>query len=206
MDEMDKKEREQLYDDLKSIREMLKENQDVPVIHWWAFIFWSVLVAAATIVHYVLATGPGIDTRTALAWIWLPVLIVAALSEGISFATMVSKQSLPLFNRRLGTALLGGIAYFIILIAVIIHLSLSSITPGIAVLVSATAVILYAQLSYSSLLIEAFIGIALGLLFEFAGVRGPKAFLAAGLVGSALWTACGIHIRLLQHKKGKIGG
>jgi hypothetical protein len=60
--------------------------------------------------------------------------------------------------------------------------------------------VFYAQISYSSLFLEAFGGIALGLVFEFAGRRGPVSFLAAGVFITLLYAGSGLHTWFIERR------
>ena len=192
---------EKRADDIRAVRKLLAESTDFPLIHPWAFFAWAALVGAGTLVHYELFRGAGIDVRSALVWIWLPVLILGTIVESISFAVRVSTHALPLFNRRLGGALLASIASVVVLTVVGIHLALVALTPGIAILLIALPIVFYAQMSNASLFIETFAGIAVGLLFEFAGARGPDLLVAAGVFGASLYAITGVHLMVIERRR-----
>ena len=192
---------EKRVEDIRAIRKLLAEGADFPLIHPWAFFAWAVLAVAGTLVHYELFRNISLDVRTALVWVWLPVLILGAVAESISFAVRLSRQALPLFNRRLGGALLSWIASTVVLTVIVIHLALVALTPGIAILLSALPVVFYAQVCYASLFIEAFAGIAVGLLFEFAGAQGPELFTVAGFFAAVLYAVSGIHMKVIEGRR-----
>ncbi len=201
MQEIKEGELEKRAEDIRAIRELLTKSNDISLIHPWAFFAWAALVAAGSIVHYELFLSSAIAVKTALAWIWLPVLIIGCIAESLSWAIRLSKQALPLFNRRLGGAILSCIASMVVFTVVAIRLAQVSLTPGISVLFAALPIVFYAQLSYGSLFIETFAGIAVGLLFEFAGARGAELYLAAGFFASALYVATGVHIFLIERRR-----
>ncbi|HUX36528.1 MAG TPA: hypothetical protein VMV44_01380 [Rectinemataceae bacterium] len=202
MTEEKEKEFEKRVDDIRAIRTMLADREDVPLIYPWAFFIWAFLVAGGSISHYLAYTSSGLDVHKALVWIWLPILIVGAVVESVSFALKAGRSAVPLLNRRFGGALLGGLASVIILTLVMIRLAMAlAMTPGLVLLVGSFAMIFYAQISYSSLFIEAFVGIAVGLLLEFGGFKGPVAFLASGVIASLLYCASGIHIVAIERRR-----
>ncbi len=201
MPEIKEGELEKRADDIKAIRELLAQSNEISLIHPWAFFAWAALVAAGSIVHYELFRNSAIAVKTALVWIWLPVLILGAIAESLSWATRLSKQALPLFNRRLGGAILGWIASMVVFAVVVIRLAQVSLTPGIVILFAALPLVFYAQLSYGSLFIETFVVIAVGLLFEFAGAKGPELYLAGGIFASVLYAFAGFHIFLIERRR-----
>ncbi|HUW42377.1 MAG TPA: hypothetical protein VMV90_15325 [Rectinemataceae bacterium] len=202
MDEDKERDLDKRVEDLRAIRAMLAEGSDVPLIYPWAFFAWAVLVAAGAAAHYALYLRLALGARDALLWLWLPLVIVGAIVEGISFALKASKGSVPLFNRRLGGAMLSGFAMLVILTVVVVRLSLSgSLSPGLGLLIASLPIIIYAQISYVSLYFETFVGIAVGLLLEFAGARGPLLLFAAAEFAALLYAACGFHIAAIERRR-----
>jgi len=201
MTEEKEKELDKRVEDLRAVRRLLAEGNEIPLVHPWAFFAWAFLVGAGAVAHYALYVRTGIEVKTALVWIWLPVLIAASLAEAVSWAIRISKESLPLLNRRVGSAILAAIASVIVLTVVIIHLALVAITPGLAILLGSLPLVFYAQICYAPLFIETFAGIAVGLLFEFAGARGPASFLVAGLAVAVLYAVSGGHAYLIERRR-----
>ena len=132
-------------EDLHEIRKLLAEGNEIPLIHPWAFLVWGLLVGAGAIVHYLLFLRANIEVKTALVWIWLPVLIVGGAVEATSWAIRISRESLPLLNRRVGSAILAAIAAVIVITVGMIRLALTTLTPGLGILVGSLPLIFYAQ-------------------------------------------------------------
>jgi len=201
MSENEEREFEKRVDDIRAIRAMLAESSDMPLVYPWAFFAWALLAAAGTVAHYLLYTRNGLDVRNALVLIWLPILVLGAVAESVSFALKAGKTSVLLLNRRFGGALLGAFATIIILTVVAIRLCLTgAMTPGLRVLMASFPIIFYVQLSYSSLFIEALLGLSVGLLLEFAGANDPSHFLAGGLFMSLFYAAGGFHILSIERR------
>jgi hypothetical protein len=157
-------------------------------------------VAAATVTHYLLFRNVGFDARSSLVWIWLPVLILGGVVECLSFALKAGKASFPLFNRRLGSSILGGLAWMVVITVLVVRLALTALSPGLALLLASLPMVFYAQLSYASLFFEAFAGISVGLLLEFGGARGPLALAAAGLATALLYAIAGVHVGVIERR------
>ena len=136
---------EKRAEDIKAIRELLTQGNDIPLIYPWAFFAWALLVGIGSIAHYELYLTASMGVKAALVWIWLPILILGSVAESLSFAFRASKQALPLFNRRLGGAILSCIASMVVFTVIVIRLAMVAITPGIAVLLAAMPIVFYAQ-------------------------------------------------------------
>jgi DNA-binding MarR family transcriptional regulator len=115
-----------------------------------------------------------LDAGRSLLWIWLPVLIMRAFAEGLSFAIRASNGDAPLLNRRLGGAILTCVASMVVIAVLALRLVPAALTPGIAILLASLPLAFYAQICYASLFVETFAGIAVGLVCEIAGRRGRQ--------------------------------
>lgn len=192
---------EKRVQDIRAIRELLAEGKDIPLIQPWAFFAWALLAGAGTLAHYLLFRDNAIGIRSALASVWLPALVIGSIVEGLSFAIRASKGDAPLFNRRLGGAILTCIASMIVIAAIAIRLAPIAMTPGIAILLAALPLVFYAQICYASLFIETFVGIALGLAFELAGARGAGFYLFGGAFIAVLYAVSGIHTMSMEKRR-----
>jgi hypothetical protein len=186
--------------DIRAVRVLLADAKDTPLVHPWAFFAWALLVGVATTANYLLFTRSGLSIKDALSWIWLPVLVTGSIAEGLSFALRARKGDAPLFNRRLGGAILTCIASMIVIAVIALRLAPIAMTPGIAILLAALPLVFYAQVCYASLFIETFVGIALGLAFEIAGARGSVGYLIGGSFVAALYAASGVHTLLMERR------
>ncbi len=187
-------------EDIRAVRKLLAESNDLPLIYPWAFFVWALLVGAGTVIHYVLYRTDGIDVRSSLLWIWFPILVLGAITETVSFSIKVGKEEFALFNRRVGNAILACIATSVVLFVVVMRLAFVALTPGVAMLLSALPLVFFAQISYTSLFIETFIAVAAGLLFELARARGLTPFVIAGSFAAALYAVSGFHVLVAQRR------
>jgi hypothetical protein len=189
---------EKRVDDIRSIRAILAEGKDTPLIYPWAFIAWALLVGTATAVHLLLALGPGIERKAALLLIWLPVFVAGAGIESLSFVIRARRDHLPLFNHRLGTAILGSLATITIVTTILVRLAPLDLTPGITVLLGSIALVFYAQVSWSRLFIETWITIVIGLILEISGLTSVIAWGFAGFYLALIYFLSGIHAHLIE--------
>lgn len=187
--------------DIRAVRDLLAEGKDIPLIHPWAFFAWALIVGTATLASYLLFRNAGIGIGKALVWIWLPALVIGSIAEGLSFAIRAGGGNTPLFNRRLGGAILTCIASMIVIAVLAVRLAPVAMTPGIAILLAALPLVFYAQVCHATLFIETFVGIALGLAFELAGARGQGPYLFGGTFVAALYAASGIHTLLMEKRR-----
>jgi len=185
-------------DDIRSVRAILAEGRDTPLIYPWAFAIWAILVALATTIHLFFVLHEGIAVKTALLAIWLPALAVGAAAESISFVVRAKRDTIPLFNHRLGNAILGSLASFVIAVVILIGVSPSALSPGIAILLGSLALVFYAQISWSRLFIETWIVIGVGITFELTGAAGTTAWAASGYFCAVVYAISGIHAHFIE--------
>lgn len=185
-------------EDIHSIRSILAEGRDTPLIYPWAFGVWALLVAAGTGLHLAMVLGPGISRGRALLVIWLPLLVVGALIESLSFVLRARREALPLFNHRLGTALLGSLATITIVLAILARTAPTDLSPGLTILLGSIALIFYAQVSWSRLFIETWIAIGVGLLLEILDAESTAAWAFAGFFCALLYGLSGLHARRIE--------
>ena len=64
-------------EDLKVIREVLSENEERPLLEWWAFLLWGLLVIGGTLATPYLIEA-GLTAMDSFLYLWVPILIVGA--------------------------------------------------------------------------------------------------------------------------------
>ena len=189
---------EKRVDDIRSIRAILAEGQDTPLIYPWAFIAWALLVAAGTLLHLLLALHSGLSRGAALLWIWLPLFVIGAGIESVSFVIRARRDAIPLFNHRLGSAILGSFASITVIVTLLVRLAPLDLTPGITILLGSVALVFYAQVSWSKLFAETWITIALGLAVEIWGGKSVATWAFAGFSLAFIYALSGVHAHLIE--------
>jgi len=201
LDEPRENELEKRAEDIRAVRKLLALADDISLVHPWAFLAWAGLVAAGTILHYANFVAASISVDTALLSIWLPALVLGALAEAVSWIVKLRTQALPLFSRRLGGLLLGGLAMVTVLIVGAARIAQTAPSPGLAVLFAVLPLTFYAQACYGPLFIETFAGIAVGICLEASGLSSPELFLASGLFVALVFASSGLHVLLIERRR-----
>ncbi|MFP4068299.1 MAG: hypothetical protein ACLFS5_12470, partial [Spirochaetaceae bacterium] len=163
-------------EDLATIRALVAEHDDQPLLEHWAFIAWGLLIAAGTVFHWLVAPGYSGGGRQLALLIWIPVVTAGAVQEIIAFVRRLNTEEVPLSTRKIKQLLLQGAGVFIVLFSVLIYELPSGIHPGIVMLFGALAMLPYGHATYGALFVEAFTLIAAGLLVLFAAPATPRFF------------------------------
>lgn len=187
--------------DLKTIKEILIQHDERPLLENWAFIVWGILIAIATAVHALLAGTAVSESLSLPVLIWIPAVVIGGAFEVAAWARQIRKEEAPLFGRRLARFMLNfmaiGISTFAVIIATYAHGALS---PGILMCLSALFFTACAQGSFTALFYEGYLLLALGVLFIALGLGGSGAYVTAGVVGAATFVATGIHSEVLTRR------
>lgn len=188
-------------EDLATIRSLVAEHDDQPLLEHWAFVVWGLLIAAGTVLHWAVAPGYTGGSQQLALLIWIPVVAAGALQEILAFIRRLNIEEVPLSTRKIKRLMLQGAGIFIVVFAVLIYELPSGIHPGVVMLFGALAMLPYGHATYSTLFVEAFTLIAVGLLVLIAAPATPGFFLLSGLAVGATYAACGIHHRLLERRR-----
>ena len=187
-------------EDLKVIREVLRQNEERPLLEWWAFLLWGIFVIAGSLLTYRFIGAP-LTAFESLLYIWVPVLIICSAGEITALLRKFNKEETPLFTRRymklFGTFFLTIIA----LIAITVPLVRSGIAPGTIMVVAAVPAIFYAYATFTSLFVESGTLLVVGIFLEFLGIREPWLYLSVGIAVGVLYSVMGVHSRIVERRK-----
>lgn len=188
-------------EDLATIRRLVAEHEEQPLLEHWAFWIWGALITAGTVVHSALAPGfAGSSTRLALL-VWVPVVVAGALQELVAFARRLNADEVPLSTRKIRRLLMQASGAFIVIFAVLLHELAEGVHPGIVMLLGALAMLPYGHATYGALFAEAFVLIAAGLVVLVLAPASPGFFVVAGLAVGGTYAACGVHSLLLESRR-----
>ena len=185
--------------DLQTVRDILTQHDERPLLEHWAFYSWGVVVLLGTVAHALLVRG-GVELPADPALVvWLPAVILGGILESVSWVRQMKHEEVPIFGRRFVRFLLNflgiGIAFFAVTIALY---SAEALLPGILLVLAALWFTSYAQASFVQLFYEGYITLAAGLVLLVLGLDGFGAYVFAGLLTSAAFTATGIHSEVLS--------
>lgn len=187
-------------EDLKVIREVLSENEERPLLEWWAFLLWGVLVIGGTLATPSLIEA-GLSAMESFLYLWVPIMIVGAAGEFTALLRKFNREETPLFTRRYLKLFATFSLIFVALTAIAIPLINDGIAPGILLVIASVPAIFYAYATFTSLFAEAGTLLVVGVFLEFLGIREPWLYLAAGLVIGGVYAFMGFHSRAAERNR-----
>jgi len=183
---------EKYLDDIATIKDLLVKQERKSIIEPWAFISWSVLIFAGSVIQFILAgtLDPGYEFF--IYALWLPLVVIAALLETVAWARSVRRRKLPITattNVTLLHVLLVLSGGLIVLLFILLNLDGYRYLPpfvcaGSAVMVTAMSGVTRAKLYLLGELL--FLGAVALLLLD---LHGPVVDLSTGLCISAVFLA-----------------
>lgn len=189
--------------DLKTVKDLLTRHDEKSMLAPWAFFVWAAVVVVGTVVHAVVAARNVADLNVILRAVWLPVVLVGGLGELLAWLSRMSREDTPLFGRRFMRFVLSAVGVFaaaIPIAAVLLRAGLLS--PGVILTLSSIVFLVYAEITFSSLFLESYTLLVVGIVFVAVGVSSFSAYIASGVLLSAAFLAFGIHSVLLERAGG----
>ena len=187
-------------EDLRVIREMVREHEERPLLEWWAFLLWGLLVLGGTVGSWRLGSTSGLEPMQIFLYLWVPILILGAIGEIAALLRRFTKEETPLFTRRY-LKLFGTSALIVVaLLAIVVPLVRGGIAPGTILVVAAMPAIFYAYATFSSLFMEAGLLLIFGIFLEFLGLREQWLYLSVGIATGIIYTAMGFHSRSVERR------
>ncbi|MBN1410224.1 MAG: hypothetical protein JW969_05215 [Spirochaetales bacterium] len=163
-------------DDIRTIKDLLLEVEEQPLVESWAFFVWGALFMVAGIFHYIADVYLKFTLTDLFFKVWIPLLILTGTIEAIAFFRIFQKESIPLLSRRvfkLFVGLIGACITFAIFLSILHTLNAPEFIPVIVALFMATYFTFYAHSSYKVLYIQAILMYALALILFFINVHNP---------------------------------
>lgn len=203
MEEIKRDDKEYLSD-LAEIKKMIHQSEDSGIVEVWVYWAFGLLITAGSLISYFLITIKNYTTLNVFLMVWLPALFISALSETVGWIRNMNKKSIPLLSSRFvkfGSSFTG----LMIIISILgFYLIQSEIPhPGIYMLLGAIPVFLYSQLTFSSIVIEAWILTGVGILLLINNVSSAQGSLLSGIVIGIVYIILGFHVR---HEERKANG
>ncbi len=84
-------------EDIATIKSLLLDVEEKPMIETWAFFVWGGLILIGSLLHYFGIYHWGMELKAIGFKIWLPVLLASIFSETIAWITKMKKESLQDF-------------------------------------------------------------------------------------------------------------
>jgi hypothetical protein len=192
MDEMDQREMSRYLEDIRDIKNLLSVNQEKPIVSLWAFHSWGILILLGTLANIAGYQYATLGFNQSFWRIWVPVMILGGLLEGVGFIQVYRRQALVLTSPRVMKTYLGLWGLFVSASVILVHLiRVQAIEPGIILVMLALFFIVFALASFQRVLGPAYGLLGLGIIFMVFGLAGPWSYVAVGLISSGAFFASG---------------
>jgi hypothetical protein len=175
---------EKYLEDIRTIRETMLRGENRLHVPAWFFLTMGGLIAAGTVLHAIAALAWELPLRASLLAIWLPIFLLAGVTEITAWVQKGREEGLPWLSRSFGRflATIAGIMVAVTAISVAALFAGFS-AGGVLLLLGACIFLGYAPYCPSISIWIGWILLAPGLALLIAGVTSTGATLgAAGLI------------------------
>ena len=186
-------------ENLRAIRAVLTDHKRQGIIPAWMFVLWGLLIAAATSTQWAV---PALQTVSSGLYLWIPVLLVGALSETASMLWRLGREDRPLFTPQMGRMLLFFIVVIIAGAGIAIEVVPHSGGPALVAYVIALCLASYAFATVIPVFIWSLAAALLGFALSLAGAAGMGAWLITGYGLAAVFVAAGAHTHFIDGTAG----
>ncbi len=200
-DDNNRQEPDKYLKDIETIKDLLFKAEQKPIYEYWAFYAWGILVILGSAIHFFVQRRFEPTVRQLFLEIWLPVILIAAFVELVTYIRTMSRQALSLFTRtlrRFALSLSGSAVAFCLLLVMLSRTGASGYMPIALLLGAAVFYFLLAQVTYTHVYLHGYLFLAIAILLYLFRVEHEALVLAVGfLVGFSLITV-GITIRIKE--------
>lgn len=197
-------------DDLETIRTLMIQSEEQPLVHHWVFFVWGLLVIAGSILTartLPLVTQVGLDP---LIVIWLPILVGGSVVETLGAILKSRDTGIPVITRRRMRLYLAAIGLVVLGGVTITHLDRVGFSTAVLIAMGATPLLIYAQATYSDLFVESYLLFAVAVIALFLGeaVETIPVRVSAGILVGIVYILGGLHSwrrETVQHRTGRPG-
>jgi hypothetical protein len=175
--------RKEYIEDLKTIKGMLIEVEEKPIIESWGFFTWGLCIVLGSIIHYVAEIYFGFQALELTLKVWLPVFLVGGFFESIAYVKRMTKESIPLFSRTMKKFIFTFISLLIsfgVILGILIRLNAVFYIPTLISLFIGISFASYAFVCATWMYFPAFFLILLGILLFIFEVHSPVMSLVVG--------------------------
>ena len=205
---MDNKERDvnvgKYLKDIETIKSLLIEADEKPLIEYWAFITWGIFIIIGSIIEFIARKYFNFSIKEIIFEIWVPVIVIAGIFETIAWVRKTAKESIPLIS-KLSIKLFSGctliIVVFIILFNLLIKAGLAGYLPVFVSFMIGSFFIIFGVLTYTPILFYASFLIIYGTVIYFMNIQNEIMALITGIVIAGTFIIAGITTKIDQREK-----
>ncbi len=195
--------RKEYIEDLKTIKDLLIEVEEKPIVESWAFFTWGLCIVLGSIIHYITEVYLGFKVLDLALKVWLPVLLVGGFFESIAYVKRMTKESIPLLSRTMKKFVFTFsilLLSFGVILGILIKLNAAFYIPTLISLFLGVCFASYAYVCATWMYFPAFFLVLLGIMLFIFDVHSPVMSLVVGgaIAAAFLW---GGFVSLKQEKK-----
>ncbi|MBN2655965.1 MAG: hypothetical protein JXR86_02820 [Spirochaetales bacterium] len=197
-----KREIEDYLKDLKEIKKVMDQAENYGIIETWVYWVYGILIIASSVLSYYLVASRELGRMTLFMSVWLPTLFLAGVTETVGWVKRMDKMSAPLLSNRFTKLAVGFLGPMVILGIMMYYLLQTDIPhAGIYLMAAAMPLFMYSQITYSSLMIEAWVLTGMGFLFIINQVSSLQGSAIAGIVAGITFVLTGFHVLYLERRR-----
>jgi len=190
--------------DIETIKSLLIEADEKPLIEYWAFITWGIFIIIGSVIQFFTANYFSLNVTDIIFKIWVPIMAVAGIFETVAWIQKMAKESIPLFS-KLSIKFFGSCTLiciiFIILLNIFIDAGLSEYLPVIICFMIGTFFILFGTLTYTPMLYFSSFIIIFGTVIYLMNIQNNIMSLITGIVIAGTFITAGITAKRNQKEK-----
>jgi hypothetical protein len=180
----------------------MSRHEEKSMLAYWAFYIWGAAVILGTITHAALARSVSVSESTLLFAVWTPVVVVGGIGEVAAWLAQVRAEQTPLFGRRFGRFMLSAVGAFLAVVPVAVKLYRGdTLSPAMILFLVSFVFLIYAEVTFSSLFVEAYVLLGIGFVFFLLGLSASLVYVAAGVAVGLAFLAFAEHSRQLEKRK-----
>ncbi len=197
----EKRKVEDYLKDLTEIKKMMDQSEDYGLIEVWVFWLYGIFITSGSVIAYILITTRDFSLLKILLTVWLPIFFLAGLAETVGWVRRMDKKSAPLLSKRI-TKLSSAFLGLLIIISVMVYFLIQTDIPhsGIYMMLGAVPLFLYSQITYTSIIIEAWLLTCGGLLLLLNNISSIQGSLFAGVIVGVVYFILGFHMNYEDKK------
>ncbi|MEM5947189.1 hypothetical protein WKV44_01405 [Spirochaetia bacterium 38H-sp] len=183
---MEKQDFDRYLEDLREIKQILREKEGYPVVEYWAFLLWGVVVLIGAFIAW-WCSSIGWSEHQIFWGLWLPLMVVASVGEFVAWVRQSRRLDVVLFTPGMLKVIVASIGIFVVLLAMSFSLLDSGRdVPGIYVLLGSVPLFMYGVMSYMELFFPGAVLLFVGFFMWIGGWKDDWLyFVAAGMISVA---------------------
>ena len=190
--------------DIATIKSLLMEVEEKPLIDIWAFFSWGGLFIAGAVIHLILYRVFNFEINSILLRVWTPIMLINMMLETIAMVKRMTRESIPFFSRSMIKFIMTGVGMFIGLAFItFILIKLGGITylGTITLILFGVFILLYAQTVNFHLYFYSYFLMFSGIILYFINLTIHIQSILTGLILGIVLIIAGINLMIDEKKK-----